>query len=78
MGKKISMKTTGDDLGVSKRTVQRLIASGELRAYKVGAKIVRVDADDVAALLKPMHDDLRETGRAALDPKPQAAHGGRE
>ncbi len=55
VGKKISMDAAADDLGVNKRTIQRLIAIGELPAFKVGAKIVRVDTDDVASLLKPMH-----------------------
>jgi excisionase family DNA binding protein len=54
MGKKISMATAAGDVGSSKRTIQRLIASGELRAYRLGKKLVRVDADDVAALLKPI------------------------
>jgi excisionase family DNA binding protein len=54
MGKKLSLGAAADELGVCKRTVQRLITSGELPAYKIGTKIVRVDADDVAALLKPM------------------------
>jgi excisionase family DNA binding protein len=51
----ISMDAAADALGVQKRTIQRLIASGELPAYKVGTKIVRVDSDDVAKLLKPMN-----------------------
>jgi excisionase family DNA binding protein len=54
MGQMISMDTAADNLGVSKRTIRRLIESGDLPAYKIGGKIVRVDADDVAKLLKPI------------------------
>jgi excisionase family DNA binding protein len=48
------MDDAADELGVNKRTIRRLIDSGELPAYKVGSKLVRVDADDVAELLKPI------------------------
>ena len=54
MGKKISLDVAADDLGVHKRTIRRLIDSGQLPAYRIGAKLVRVDADDVAQLLKPV------------------------
>jgi excisionase family DNA binding protein len=37
---------------VCTRTVERLIASDELPGYRIGTKIVRVDADDVAKLPK--------------------------
>ena len=57
VGQKISMDAAAENLGVNKRTVQRLIASDELPAYRIGTKIVRVDADDVAKLLKPINGD---------------------
>jgi excisionase family DNA binding protein len=53
MGKKISMDAAAVQLGVCKRTIERRIELGELPAYKIGTKLVRVDSDDVAALLKP-------------------------
>jgi excisionase family DNA binding protein len=53
-GKKISLRATGDELGISLRGVRRLISSGELRAYKVGKGAVRIDVDDIAAVLKPI------------------------
>jgi excisionase family DNA binding protein len=64
VGKKISMDAAADELGVQKRTIQRFIATGELPAYKVGIKVVRVDADDVAELLKPMHPNNGHNGTA--------------
>jgi len=54
VGKKISLDAAADDLGVNKRTIRRLVDSGELPAYRIGTKLVRVDADDVAQLLKPV------------------------
>ena len=54
MGKIISLDATAEELGISKRGVQRLISTGQLRAYKVGKAIVRVDVDDIAAVLKPI------------------------
>jgi excisionase family DNA binding protein len=38
-------------LNVSMPTVDRLMASGELKYFKVGRKIVRFRAEDVAALM---------------------------
>lgn len=37
-------------LGVTTRTVRKYIASGRLTAYRVGARMVRLDADEVEAL----------------------------
>ena len=54
MGKIISLDATAEELGISKRVVRRLISTGQLRAYKVGKAIVRVDVDDIAAVLKPI------------------------
>jgi excisionase family DNA binding protein len=54
MGKKISLFKTADELGVSVRTVRRLISRGELRAYRIGTDIVRIDSDDIESVLKPV------------------------
>lgn len=54
MGKKISLDKTAEELGVSVRTVRRLISRGELRAYRIGTDIVRIDSDDIASVLKPV------------------------
>jgi excisionase family DNA binding protein len=54
MGKKVSLRKTGDELGISQRGVRRLISSGELRAYRVGRAAIRIDVDDIAAVLKPI------------------------
>jgi excisionase family DNA binding protein len=41
-------------LGVSHRTIRRLISAGKLPAYRVGGGAIRVMACDVEALKKPI------------------------
>lgn len=41
-------------LAVSPRTVRRLIAEGELPAYRIGSRSLRVKASDVDELLRPV------------------------
>ena len=38
-------------VGVSTKTVRRWIASGQLAGYRVGARLLRVDPDDVDQML---------------------------
>ena len=57
MRKMVSLDEAAETLGTSKRHVRRLIAVGELRAYRVGpdtSRIVRVYEEDVSALLRPI------------------------
>jgi excisionase family DNA binding protein len=56
VGKKITIDAAADELGVSRRTVRRLISSGELRAYRIAssASPVRIDRNDLAKILKPI------------------------
>jgi excisionase family DNA binding protein len=35
-------------------TIRRRISSGQLTAYRLGGRIIRVDADQVDALLRPI------------------------
>lgn len=39
---------------VSRKTIDRMIARGELPAYRINARIVRVDLNDVDALFTPI------------------------
>lgn len=41
-------------LRCNEKTVRRLIAAGELRAYKLGRKAVRIRLTDLEAALRPM------------------------
>lgn len=54
MGKKLTLDEVADELRMSKRAVRRLISHGELRAYRIGKGVIRVDQDDVEAALKPI------------------------
>jgi excisionase family DNA binding protein len=41
-------------LNVTDRTIRALVRRGELPAYRVGARMIRIDARDLDALLKPI------------------------
>lgn len=49
----VTVAEVADELRVTQRFVRQLIARGDLRAVRVGARIVRVRHDDVLALLRP-------------------------
>jgi excisionase family DNA binding protein len=46
----ISVKTAEECYSVSRWTIRRRIAAGELTGYKLGPRILRVDADELDAL----------------------------
>lgn len=50
----LSMTETADLLGLSERTVRRYIASGQLRAHRLGPRMIRVERESVAGLLRPI------------------------
>jgi excisionase family DNA binding protein len=50
----ISIADAATRLGVSTLTIRRRIASGELTAFRVGPRLIRVDADEVERLAKPL------------------------
>jgi excisionase family DNA binding protein len=41
-------------LGVTPKTVRKLIAEGELRAYRVGTKMLRIKLADLDDVCKPL------------------------
>lgn len=47
MAKKISMQEAAATYGVSQTTIRRYIATGRLSAYRVGPRMIRLDADQV-------------------------------
>ena len=49
-----SIKEAAAHLHVSKDTVRRRIAAGQLTAYRLGYKLVRVDMDEAIALFRPI------------------------
>jgi excisionase family DNA binding protein len=50
--KPASIKEAASHLSVSKDTIRRRIASGELQAFKAGPKLIRVDLDEAEKLFK--------------------------
>jgi excisionase family DNA binding protein len=48
----VSVKEAASRLHVSKDTIRRRIAAGELTAYRLGPKIVRVDMGEVEKLFR--------------------------
>jgi excisionase family DNA binding protein len=45
-----------DELGISKRSLRRLISNGQLPAYRIGngTALVRIDSDDLAKVVHPV------------------------
>jgi excisionase family DNA binding protein len=50
----VSVADVAAELNVTQRFVRRLIADGELRAVKVGSRLVRIRRDDIQAILRPV------------------------
>jgi excisionase family DNA binding protein len=51
-GRPVSLKEAASHLHVSKDTLRRRIASGELTAYRLGQRIIRIDLDEAEALFR--------------------------
>lgn len=41
-------------LGCSTRTIRRYIADGRIKAFRVGARMIRVDRAELDGLLRPL------------------------
>lgn len=50
----ISIESAAKRLDCGARTIRRLIASGDLTGYRVGKRLLRVDAAEVEKLLRPI------------------------
>jgi excisionase family DNA binding protein len=48
----ISIEKAAAALDTSPRTVRRLIASGELKGYRVGKRLLRIDVNDLEAITR--------------------------
>jgi excisionase family DNA binding protein len=48
----LSLGDVAQELGVNVRTVRRYIASGQLAAYRVGPRLLRVDRADLDAFVR--------------------------
>jgi len=49
-----TIEQAADFAGHSQRTIRRDIDEGRLRGYRFGPRLVRVDLDEVEALLRPI------------------------
>jgi excisionase family DNA binding protein len=54
VGKMMTLDEAAERVCASKRTLRRFISSGELKAYRLGKQLVRIDSDDLAALFTPI------------------------
>ena len=67
-------------LGVSTRSLHRAVIAGDLRAYRLGAQIVRYRTDELDALMaeprpcpRPVDQDvIAESRKTGPDPRPAA------
>jgi excisionase family DNA binding protein len=50
----LSIDEASDELGVSRRTLRRLISSGKLPACKVSRNLVRIKTEDLEQVLSPI------------------------
>lgn len=48
----MTIADAAERLGVSTKTIRKRIATGELPAYRIGPRAIRVDQDDVDRLLR--------------------------
>ena len=54
VGKLITLDDAAERLAISKRGVRRLVSSGKLKAYRINARVIRVDSADLASVLEPV------------------------
>jgi excisionase family DNA binding protein len=48
----VTIKDAAQYLGITTRTLRRLITAGDLPAYRLGDRLIRLDQGDVDALLR--------------------------
>ena len=53
----LSIRQAADYQGVSTDTIRRWIASGDLPAWRLGPKLIRIDRADLDALRQPLGPD---------------------
>jgi excisionase family DNA binding protein len=52
LGRLMSITQVADYLGIGEKTVRRFISSGELPAFRLGKRAIRMHEKDVQALLR--------------------------
>ena len=51
----VSVAAAADRIGVAPLTIRRLIAAGNLTGYRLGKRLIRIDLDELDALLTPIN-----------------------
>lgn len=51
---RVSISGAAVSLGLSEKTIRRWIADGKVKAYRLGARTIRVDRDSLLAMQKPI------------------------
>jgi len=49
-----SLTLGAEYIGVSEKTLRRLISQGQIRGYRVGPRLIRVDLNELDALASPI------------------------
>lgn len=49
-----SIENAADYIGVSTKTVRRYIAAGRVTGYRTGPRLIRVDLNELDAMLRPI------------------------
>jgi excisionase family DNA binding protein len=49
-----SIQNAADYLGVNPKTIRRHIAAGRLTGYRAGPRLIRVDLNELDAMLRPI------------------------
>ena len=50
-----SLTLGAEHIGVSEKTLRRWIAGGILTGYRVGPRMIRLDLDELEAIVRPIH-----------------------
>lgn len=74
----LSIDEAAHRLHVSSKTVRRWIAAGDLKSYRAGARLIRLHADQVETLLRPVPVVARSAPVRSLtahaSPRPRPVH----
>jgi len=49
-----SLALGAEYIGVSEKTIRRMIASGQITGYRVGPRLIRIDLNEVDVLARPV------------------------
>lgn len=54
LSNQLTIAETAERLNVSSNTVRRMIAAGDLKAYRYGPRLIRIDPADILAAREPV------------------------